>query len=44
MQSGAAHFMAYASRFCPGRHGQPEENEDCLIEPQDVLVIRAADM
>jgi hypothetical protein len=26
-------------RLRPGRHGQPEENQDRLIEPQDVLVI-----
>ena len=28
----------------PRRHSQPEEHEDGLIEPQDVLVVQAADM
>ena len=36
-------FLTLAPR-CPGRDGQPEENQDRLIEAQDILVVQPADM
>jgi hypothetical protein len=36
--------MVYASSLDLGEGGQPEEDKNRLIEPQDIFVVHAADL